>query len=201
MYLYVTRHGETEWNKANRLQGWKDSKLTKRGIKDAESLGLYFKKNRIKIDYIYSSSLKRAETTSNIINKYIDAKIILDERLKEINYGMWNGMDINDLFKYYKNDYYTFINDPLNYKRQPFGENYYDVIKRIREVILELLEINKDILVVTHGITLKLIMAILLDYNLNNLKNIPIYKGCSLTKFDINNKNINLIYKGKVDYL
>ena len=71
MKIYVTRHSLTLWNEEKRLQGWKDSPLTKQGINDAEKLGEYIKDYQI--DQIYSSPIERAYQTSLHIfpNKYL----------------------------------------------------------------------------------------------------------------------------------
>ena len=67
MKIYITRHSLTAWNEEKRLQGWKDSPLTKQGKEDALKLGEYMK--TIHIDQVYSSPLLRAKSTARLIFK------------------------------------------------------------------------------------------------------------------------------------
>ncbi len=89
MNLYVIRHGQTEWNVMKKMQGSIDIPLNKKGIKQA----YITKKNldHISIDVIFCSPLKRAKQTAEIINKGRNLEIIYDERLKERNYGEFEG--------------------------------------------------------------------------------------------------------------
>ena len=91
MKIFITRHSKTLWNQEKKLQGWKDSPLTKEGINDALLL-----KKRIKdisIDYCYSSPINRAKQTSEILFDHV----ILDDRLKEMNFGIYEGKNIAEL--------------------------------------------------------------------------------------------------------
>ena len=80
MKIYITRHSLTTWNEEKRLQGWKNSDLTKQGLEDAKRLGNYLKNQSF--DGIYSSPLKRAKETAQLIfpnNKVIISKEIGSE--------------------------------------------------------------------------------------------------------------------------
>ena len=85
MKIYITRHSLTAWNEEKRLQGWKDSPLTKQGKEDALKLGEYMK--TIHIDQVYSSPLLRAKSTARLIfkNENINIKKISGGRLLIIN--------------------------------------------------------------------------------------------------------------------
>ena len=81
MKIYITRHSLTAWNEEKRLQGWKDSPLTKQGKEDALKLGEYMK--TIHIDQVYSSPLLRAKSTARLIFK--NENIIDDFILEKYN--------------------------------------------------------------------------------------------------------------------
>jgi probable phosphoglycerate mutase len=83
--LYITRHGETEWNKEKRMQGWLDSNLTESGIKNAVSLGERLKETEFTA--IYSSPSGRTKATTSLIRGERDIPVIYDENLKEIKLG------------------------------------------------------------------------------------------------------------------
>src|SRR3712207_163192 len=95
--IYLTRHGQTEWNLNKRLQGWKNSPLTKLGISQAKALGERLKDTQI--DVIYSSPIERAYKTAEIIKGNKDIEIIKHDGLKEFNYGDWEGLTIDEIEK------------------------------------------------------------------------------------------------------
>lgn len=87
MRLIFVRHGETEQNKKKILQGWAEGQLTEEGQRQAELLGKRLSK--LKIDYIYSSDLKRTRQTSAQITKFVKAPIKFEKKLREINMGVY----------------------------------------------------------------------------------------------------------------
>ena len=88
--LIIVRHGVTEWNKEGRLQGKKDIPLSKEGEEQADKLAKRLKDE--KIDKIYASPLKRACKTAEIINKYHKLPINIEDGLREISYGIFDGI-------------------------------------------------------------------------------------------------------------
>ena len=89
------RHGETQYNTENRLQGWSDSPLTKKGIDEAKKLGEEIKD--MEFDAIYSSDLKRAMDTADIIN-INNAPRFTDKRLREWHLGNFEGKKLHKKF-------------------------------------------------------------------------------------------------------
>ena len=89
MKLYVTRHGETTWNAANKVCGRTDVDLTERGREQARALGEKLRRQGVKIDRIVASPLKRAVETARLIAGQIgEPPISVDERLIEQEYGV-----------------------------------------------------------------------------------------------------------------
>ena len=97
MELYLIRHGETEWNKQNRLQGNIDVPLSAEGIRMAE--GAAERLSEIHFNKIYSSPLSRAFTTAEIICKNQHDLIKKDDRLREISFGAGEGMYYSEWMK------------------------------------------------------------------------------------------------------
>lgn len=93
--VYFVRHGQTFFNLYNRMQGWSDTPLTAKGIEDAERAGKALAK--LDIDYVFSSDLKRAVDTANIILKnHPNTKIkkpIQDPAFREEFFGYFEGED------------------------------------------------------------------------------------------------------------
>ena len=93
--IYLVRHGQTDWNVEKRLMGLTDISLNESGILQAKLLGK--EASQLKIDRIFSSNLLRAKETAEIINKFINVDISLDERLKELNYGVIEGKILKEI--------------------------------------------------------------------------------------------------------
>ena len=91
MKVFITRHGQTEWNSLGRLQGRKDIELNEVGKEQALITGEKIKDE--KIDIIITSPLKRARETAEIINKQLNVEIIEDDRLIERDYGELEGIN------------------------------------------------------------------------------------------------------------
>lgn len=93
--FYLVRHGETEWNRQEIIQGQQDSGLTKKGIKQAKKLAKVFKK--IKFDQVFSSDLLRAHKTAKLIT--IEKKIIIKttKLLRERFFGPYEGKKFSEI--------------------------------------------------------------------------------------------------------
>lgn len=130
--FYITRHGETEWNTQKRMQGWSDSELTANGISNAVSLGNRMK--AIELDAIYASPSKRTFSTANLIKGSREIPIILDENLREINMGVWEGQTFSDIEQKYPIEYDAFWNTPHLYKSLN-GESFAMLHKRVLNAI------------------------------------------------------------------
>ncbi len=96
MKLILLRHGESEWNLENRFTGWKDVVLTQQGILEAQLAAQQLIINKIPIETLYTSLLKRATETAKIVaNKlnFVEENIIKDWRLNERHYGALQGLN------------------------------------------------------------------------------------------------------------
>lgn len=157
--IYLTRHGKTVWNLEKRLQGFGDSKLTEEGINQAKELS-----ERIKdmdIDAIYASPIKRAYETANIIKGEKDIDLIVDDRLKEINFGEYEGSTEEELLKEGRGKEIAAIFGGQMNVKAPAGESLSDLYERVKEFLEEILikQEGKSILIVTHGTTLRAIVT------------------------------------------
>ncbi len=94
--IVLIRHGESEWNKANRFTGWKDVDLSEKGREEAKAAGKLLKSEGFEFDLAYSSVLKRANRTLNIILDEMDTlwlPVIKNWRLNERHYGNLQGLN------------------------------------------------------------------------------------------------------------
>lgn len=156
--LYITRHGQTEWNLEGRYQGWMDSRLTSLGESQAQWLGEKLKDERI--DVIISSSSGRTIATSENIRGKREIQIIPNDNLREIYLGQWEGMLYTDVEKQWPEEYKNFWNSPHLYKPIE-GETFSQVIDRVGHEIEKIITQyeGQNILIVTHAVALKGIIA------------------------------------------
>jgi probable phosphoglycerate mutase len=95
MHLLLARHGETEWNVARRIQGWGDSALTERGLKQAQSLAERLKD--VKLTAAYSSTLPRAMRTADIATTGHGLSVTHLDGLRENGWGAWEGKTATEI--------------------------------------------------------------------------------------------------------
>jgi broad specificity phosphatase PhoE len=88
--LLLVRHGETDWNAERRWQGHADVPLNERGREQAERLAAEVA--ILKVDAVYSSDLSRARETAGIVGARLDAEVLLDPDLREIDVGSREGL-------------------------------------------------------------------------------------------------------------
>ena len=88
--IYIMRHGKTDRNKANVLQGRSDDPLNEEGIEQAKEAAA--KLRSIHFDHVFCSPLIRAVETAELVAP--DVKPVIDERLIEMDYGPWEGADL-----------------------------------------------------------------------------------------------------------
>lgn len=189
--LYIVRHGETEWNTEKRMQGHKDSPLTENGKLQTSWLGETL--HDIEFDAIYASSRNRTKQTAEIVRSNRDLPIFLRDNLKEIYMGEWEGRLTHEVKEEYPEDYNNFWYKPNLYKPK-LGETFYDVqnrtIPEINNIIAK--HSGKNILIVTHTVTLKIIMSNFENRSISNLWDPPYIHPTSLSCVEIINDNYNI---------
>lgn len=198
MRIYITRHGKTKWNTIKKLQGWNDSPLTKEGIERAEKLADRLKS--IDFDSIYSSPQKRALHTAEILNtKNIEIQQ-LDE-FKELKLGKWEGMIIDEVEKKYPKQFYLYFNKPHLY--EPLGgETFNELFFRVKNALKQIISTrDKNVLIVSHGVTINAIIAILKEMKIEELGKMEVYPGTSLTIFEIEDDKVNCLLEGDDSHL
>lgn len=190
MVFIILRHGQSVWNKCNILAGWNNIPLTQLGRNEARESGLILKK--YKFDYVFTSDLKRAIETTEIIKNELkqDFYIESSKELKERNYGILAGKtkeDLENLFgdkqvKKWRRTYWG---------RPPEGENLNDVKNRFGLYfdynIKPLIENNKNILIISHSNSLRALFVHLDIKNENTIEDFEI-DNCIPIQIDIKSK-------------
>ena len=160
-YIFI-RHGKTHFNEIGLKQGWCDSPLTKEGIQQIEKMTQLLKDE--KITKAYTSPTPRAKQTAQIILKEHDVLLHEDERFKEVNFGVLEGLPCSfvDTLRLESTNWLEDLKlDYTSYQ----GENIDDVIIRQQEVLKEIEKISNEedcIVVVGHGCSLYALIKTLL---------------------------------------
>lgn len=151
--IYLVRHGQTEFNQAQRLQGQRNSTLTELGVEQARRMGSHLKPLVDDHDrwVMIASPLGRTVHTAEIIRETIGLKseITLDPRIQEVNVGDWEGFHHQEIEAMAPG----VMKEPGWLLRAPGGERYEDIAGRIGSFIAEIDETDgRRRIVVSHGI-------------------------------------------------
>lgn len=154
MKFIFVRHGKTHFNEINLTQGWCDSPLSKLGVKQVENMSLQLKD--YSINKAYTSPLGRAVETSEIILQCHNIAPIYDKRLKEVNFGILEGINTQLVKKLHVEN--TDWMDTLEMDYRPYeGEDFHDVINKHIEFLNDIIASSKEddtVLIVGHGCSL-----------------------------------------------
>lgn len=190
MELYIIRHGETIWNAEGRLQGRADIELNEKGREVAGRLGEQLED--IEFDCIYSSPLIRAYETACLIRGHRNIPIIRDDRLKEICFGVKEGIHYTE----WLNDtspYRFFFTEPLKYEQPEEAESFQDVCDRTKEFLKEVIEPlygqKKRIMIVAHGALNKGLMCHIEGNDIAHYWGKGLQGNCEATIFEFDGKN------------
>ncbi len=191
--IYLIRHGQSEWNKSNKIQGQHDTKLTELGKNQAMLLGNSLINENI--DIIYTSDLTRAYDTAEIISNIINKPLIASNLIREINFGVWEGLTSNEVKENYKDEYNIWLKEPDKLNIQGL-ERLEDLQKRAMTFMNRIVQenSNKNIAIVSHGAILKTIILGLLDIEISHYKNISLSNvSLSIIEYRDFNKVLKLL--------
>lgn len=198
--LYLIRHGETEWNKVQRMQGCSyDIGLSDDGRRQAKSLAERLRNE--KIDMIFSSTLSRAFETASIIASYHNLEVETSEAFKEINFGKWEGMYYTELMAEYSELMQIWKATP-HLAVVPEAETIAQLQQRSVAKLNQLFEMypEKDIAIVSHGITNKLMILQLMGMQLSQLHRIR-QDNTSLSIFEYHDGKFDMITLNDICHL
>jgi len=176
--IYLTRHGQTLFNLEERMQGHIDAELNAEGIKQAQALAQRIKNDEI--DHIYSSPLKRAFKTAQVINLEHEIPLNADDRLKEMGFGSWEGQFIQSIKDEFKPQAHAFWKAPETYIPID-GETFEEVQTRIKSFLKDLVKnhCGETVLIVCHGMLIRNMLSILKGEDTSTVWEHPrIYQTC-----------------------
>lgn len=135
MKFILVRHGETRYNKENRIQGWLDIPLTDTGKQQAERIAEELEGEEI--DAVFSSDLTRAYETARRIAIRHSLKVVRHPELREVDQGEWDGLTVEEARGRYPEEYNSWVSSPST-ARPPAGESLNDVQRRVVPLIEEM---------------------------------------------------------------
>lgn len=158
--IILVRHGETEWNVEEVYRGRIDINLDEAGVRQAELLGEYL--SNLELDAIYSSPLRRALDTANIIAQYQKVGIQVTNGLIDFNYGEWQGLPEREVKRLYQTLHNEWHTNPDRVK-MPGGESLADVRERAVGVVNDVIsKYRGGIVLVSHRVVNKILICSLL---------------------------------------
>ncbi len=175
--LILIRHGQTEFNLAERLQGSLDSPLTPKGIEQAHLIGKNISKYcEIEQFNFVSSPQNRALTTTKIIQSYFSPpfKFEIDANLHEVSFGEWEGKTLEELPDF---GYDLALTKRLNWaKFCKTGESFEAALTRAKSALAKY-NTAANVLI-SHGALISIIRGINLGLSMDDMMKIPIEQNC-----------------------
>ena len=149
--LLIARHGETDWNREGRWQGWADPPLNETGRAQARRLADELRETSF--DAVYASDLRRAFETAEILAAPHGVAVVADAGLREIDIGSWSGLTRPEIEARFPNG------------ERPDGETHEQHGTRVRAAVVRIARrhLGERILLVTHGGTIRSIHDVTSD--------------------------------------
>ena len=161
--LFLVRHGQTEWNLVQRIQGHSDSPLTAAGVEQAKAAGRLLRAVLAgRGSILVSSPLGRARSTAEIVARQLGigpARVQIDPRLREVSWGAWDGRSRDELEALEPGAWNRLQRD---WGFAPEGaEPYPDAASRLRDWLLSLRAVE-PVIAITHGMAASILRGLVL---------------------------------------
>jgi probable phosphoglycerate mutase len=146
--ILLARHGETDWNREGRFQGWADPPLNATGRAQAVDLSVQLMAEELAA--VYSSPLRRAYETAEVVAASRGLEPVTVDALREVDVGSWSGLSRAEIEQRFPEQYARWLDYGRGWED---GETYEQMVDRVVEALQELAEARdgERILAVTHG--------------------------------------------------
>jgi broad specificity phosphatase PhoE len=197
--IILARHGETAWNKNEVFRGRADVGLNVAGRQQVAKLGKYLSAE--KIDFIYSSPLKRAVGTAEAVAGSRKIGVNTVENLTDFDYGEWQGMTLVEVKERYPELYQDWLDTPEQVK-MPGGES----LANVRDRAIPFLEDavtrcgEGKVALISHRVVLKVLICALLGLGNDHFWNIRLDNG-AITRFIFDGDRVILTEHNNTSYL
>ena len=198
MKLYLIRHGQTDWNRARKLQGCTDVPLNEWGRRVAERTrdGLF----EVPFDIAFTSPLSRARETAEIILQGRKIPIIEEPRIIEVNFGGYEGKD----FDLDDENLQYFFSKPECYRSMEGSEPMQSILDRVGHFYEELIANpkyqNSTILISTHGAALSALLCYIKSWPVCDFWKGGLHKNCGLSIVEVKDGKAEMIEEAIIVY-
>lgn len=179
--IVLVRHGATDWNLQGRCQGSTDRELSEAGIRQAEQISRLLSGE--KFDAVYSSHLRRARQTAELISRPHELPVHIEEKLRELDHGELEGLTFNEIKSRYGEFLARWRTEPADI-RVPGGERLADVADRAWNGLHGILERHPEamrILIVSHNFPILGIVCRITNTHLNSYRSFHL-DPCGVTR-------------------
>ncbi|MCP3683233.1 MAG: histidine phosphatase family protein [bacterium] len=195
--LLIVRHGETDYNRQNRIQGQKDISLNKRGLEEAVMVASRL--SRVNFIQVISSDLSRAWETARIISSKRNVVPVADKRLRELGFGDLEGHKWDEIKKLYPMTLKLWEN--LQISPVPNGEPPFNLIQRVKEFISTIpYRKNNPIVIVAHGGSIRTMISLLTSTPIGEAQKIKL-NNASITEGHLSKNTANIVCINSVSHL
>lgn len=198
--IYLARHGETNYNRKNQIQGRGiDASLNDTGRMQARAIAHYLRD--VSIQRIFSSRLKRAQETAQVAADMLELEIETYSELDEMNFGVLEGRPVSEINTELQNLHQTWKAGDVEHAIEQ-GESPRTVFKRADGRMQHLIEkySHSNLFFVLHGRLLRILLSVWLNYGLQQMHRIPHSNG-ALYHLQWNAGNVKPVYLNKNDHL
>lgn len=194
MYIYLMRHGQTDWNLVHRMQGHSDIPLNRTGLRQAREAAAAMED--LPIDRILTSPLRRAKQTAQAVAAGRGVPVLTEELLVEMSFGGLEGVEMNR-----RAECAVLFDHPEQYVPLPGGESYDELLERgqtLLERVLKPLEGRyHDVLCCSHGAMIRGVVVGLKGYKREAFWKDPPQPNCSCTVLECVNGRFSLVEEGR----
>ncbi len=199
MKIYLVRHGETDWNRGEKLQGQSDVPLNEYGIQLARETAAALES--VPFDLAFCSPLGRAVQTAEILIGSRDIPLCRDPRLMEMRFGVMEGVAFGDAKKDEKNPMYHFFHAPASYKPPEGAESFQQLYDRTAEFLKDRLlpaeHKYKNVLIAGHGAMNRSIINPLAGIDLAHFWQIRL-PNCAVSLLSLENGKFSLLEESRI---
>ncbi|MCW3838971.1 histidine phosphatase family protein [Micromonospora yasonensis] len=191
--LLLVRHGETVWHAENRYAGVSDVPLTALGHTQAGRLASWAAATQL--SGVWTSTLSRAQLTALPCAQAADVALMVDPRLRELNFGSGEGLTRREMRERFPDALNAFGNDPVAH-HLPGGENPVEAAHRFTDCLHDMTTHHPEgrVLVVAHGTVIRLALCHLLGMPLREYRRVfPVVDNCAVSEIRLHHGRFSLL--------
>lgn len=183
--IVAVRHGETTWNREQRMQGWAPTPLTDLGREQAREVGKVLAAE-YDIDRVHASDLHRTRQTAELVGEHVPAPVTYESAWRERDIGVYQGLPYEEMFERFPEYGLGEVGARAAHERPDSGESLVDVRERVVgrfEALLDESDPGETVLVVAHGGPIRLLLGHVKDLDVPAAVLEQPQHNCSINEF------------------